>query len=93
MSVNYTTNTLLASCIYDPPNMAAVAVAVALILESQRPEVCVRNELAYETTYWNIEKARHEKIWKCKDCPRGTYGGEPGVCHPCPQFTRQLTDK
>ena len=26
MSVNYTTNTLLASCIYDPPNMAAVAV-------------------------------------------------------------------
>ena len=70
-----------------------LGVIVDLILESQRAEVCVRNELAYETTYWNIEKARHDKIWKCKDCPRGTYGGEPGVCHPCPQFTRQLKYK
>jgi hypothetical protein len=62
-----------------PAELNPLGVIVDLILESQRAEVCVRNELAYETTYWNIEKARHEKIWKCKDCPRGTYGGEPGV--------------
>ena len=110
MSVNYTTNTLLASCIYDPSNMWRARCLVCAVLlctqavEGQLPaavvaelvvgqivrvaEVCVRNELAYESTYWNFEKARHDKEWRCKKCDKGTYGGDPGVCHRCPSFTR-----
>ena len=45
----------------------AVGIGVALqaISETQRAEVCVRNELAYQTTYWDIDKAREDKIWRC----------------------------
>jgi hypothetical protein len=91
MSVNYTTNTLLASCIYDPPNMwrARCLVCAVLLCACTQAQNCERNEYAHET-YDSFTKGRY---WTCKACPRGTYGGDPGVCHPCPAFTRQLKYK
>jgi hypothetical protein len=71
----------------------AVGIAVAAVSQNQHAEVCVLNELVYETTYWSIDKARYDKIWKCKDCPLGTYGSKPSVCPSCPAFTWQLKNK